>query len=136
MLPIFPEILKSSPMGDWPLCILLAENGSFLYLDNVMSHYRLHDCSSWSAKTQAERSEKTAIFFELLLEYFKDNKSILEYVLKGYIMHSKNSAREFYLLTEEKNSQIEILKSELKSLKNSKIWRLSWAIRLIDKSLK
>ena len=31
----FPECLNKSPMGDWPLCILLAEKGPFLYLDKI-----------------------------------------------------------------------------------------------------
>lgn len=131
-----PESLKNSPMGDWPLCILLAENGPFLYLDEIMSRYRLHSGSSWSSKTQAERSEQTCRFFELLLEYFKDNQQIMEYVLNGYQIHCNNSTKEFYSLILKMESQIKNLKSELKSLKNSKIWRFSWPIRLIDKSLK
>jgi glycosyltransferase involved in cell wall biosynthesis len=90
-----PAILKTAPIGDWPLCILLAERGPFLSLDETMSHYRLHATSSWNTKTQIERSEKTAYFFGLLLEYFKSNREILQLVKKGYRKHSLDTAKAY-----------------------------------------
>jgi glycosyltransferase involved in cell wall biosynthesis len=100
----FPECLKNSPMGDWPLCILLAEKGPFLYLDKIMSHYRLHSGSSWSARTQADRSEKTCLFFDLLLDYFKNDQKYLSKVIRGYKMHCLGAARELKVLGDKKNA--------------------------------
>lgn len=79
-----PPILKSSPFGDWPLCILLAENGPYLYLDEIMSHYRLHSASNWSTKKQVARLEYTCNFFQLLLIYFKNKKSFRQILRMEY----------------------------------------------------
>lgn len=100
----FPECLKNSPMGDWPLCILLAEKGPFLYLDEIMSHYRLHGGGNWSAKTQADRSEKTCLFFDLLLDYFKNDQKYLSKVIRGYKMHCITAARSFKNIGDKENA--------------------------------
>ena len=100
----FPECLNNSPIGDWPLCILLAEKGPFLYLDKIMSHYRLHSGSSWSSRTQADQSEKTCLFFDLLLDYFKNDQKYLSKVIRGYKMHCLGAARGFKALGDNENA--------------------------------
>jgi len=91
----FPRCLEKSPVADWPLFILLAERGPFLYLDEIMSHYRLHTTGTWSGKPKAERLEKTCYMFELMLDYFKGNKDCLRFVKKSLKKHRKAVAREF-----------------------------------------
>jgi glycosyltransferase involved in cell wall biosynthesis len=103
MLPEFPDWYCNAPMGDWPLCILLAEKGKFLYIDEVMSHYRLHEQSSWSSQSQAIRCAKTVHLFDLLKGHFAKKIDLLDKVNKGFIMHSLNAAKEFKNLNDTEN---------------------------------
>ncbi len=100
MLPQFPEWYSKAPMGDWPLCILLAERGQFLYINEVMSHYRLHGQSSWSTQGQATRCAKTAHLFDLLKDHFAKKPELLAKVHNGFIMHCMNTAKEFKILND------------------------------------
>ena len=100
MLPEFPEWYSKAPMGDWPLCILLAEKGNFLHINEVMSHYRLHGQSSWSSLSQATRCAKTAHLFDLLKDHFAKKPELLAKVHNGFIMHCMNTAKEFKSLNE------------------------------------
>ena len=104
MLPEFPEWYSKAPMGDWPLCILLAERGKFLYINEVMSHYRLHGQSSWSSQNQATRCAKTAHFFDLLRDHFAKKPELLAKVNNGFIMHCLNAARDFKNLNDTENA--------------------------------
>ena len=104
MLPEFPEWYSKAPMGDWPLCILLAEKGQFLYINEVMSHYRLHGQSSWSSQSQAIRCAKTAHLFDLLKDHFAKKPELLAKVNKGFIMHCLNAAKEFKNLNDAENA--------------------------------
>ena len=87
MLPEFPDWYYNAPMGDWPLCILLAERGKFLYINEVMSHYRLHGQSSWSSQGLASRCAKTTHLFDLLKDHFAKKPELLARVNNGFIMH-------------------------------------------------
>jgi glycosyltransferase involved in cell wall biosynthesis len=44
----WPETFMEMPMGDWPLFALIAQNGSFVFIDEVMSAYRVHSGGVWS----------------------------------------------------------------------------------------
>ena len=98
------RLYNKAHMGDWPLCILLAERGQFLYIDEVMSHYRLHAQSSWSSQNQATRCAKTAHFFDLLRDHFAKKPELLAKVNNGFIMHCLNAARDFKSLNDTENA--------------------------------
>ena len=104
MRPEFPEWYSKAPMGDWPFCILLAEKGNFLYINEVMSHYRLHGQSSWSSQSQAIRCAKTVHLFDLLKDHFAKKPELLAKVNKGFIMHCLNAAKEFKNLNDAENA--------------------------------
>ena len=100
----FPNWIFSTPMGDWPLCIHLAEKGNFLYINEVMSHYRLHAQSSWSSQSKATLCAKTAHFFDLLRDHFNKKPELLAKVNNGFIMHCLNAAKEFKNLNDTENA--------------------------------
>ena len=104
MLPEFPDWYYNAPMGDWPLCILLAERGKFLYINEVMSHYRLHGQSSWSSQGLASRCAKTTHLFDLLKDHFAKKPELLAKVNNGFIMHCLNTAKEFKNLNDTENA--------------------------------
>ena len=104
MLVEFPLWYNTAPMGDWPLCILLAEKGKLLHINEVMSHYRLHGQSSWSSQNKATRCAKTAHFFDLLRDHFAKNPKLLAKVSNGFIIHCLNAARDFKNLNDTENA--------------------------------
>jgi hypothetical protein len=81
-------------MGDWPLCILLAEKGNFLYLDKVLSHYRHHDSSYWSSKSLANQYQGISLLFEKLCQHFKDKPNYPN-AKRGYVINCINAAKEY-----------------------------------------
>lgn len=66
-----PRFFELSPVGDYPLMILLALQGSVHYIDNYMSAYRVGVEGSWSKRTYAN-SEKTIKHFERTLEMLEE----------------------------------------------------------------
>ena len=44
----FPPELKRLPMSDWPMNVLLAQQGGFAYQDEIYGTYRLHSGGGWS----------------------------------------------------------------------------------------
>ncbi|HLH56716.1 MAG TPA: glycosyltransferase [Verrucomicrobiae bacterium] len=47
-LPKLDEGYLALRIGDWPLFVLLAQNGWVGYIDKVMAHYRIHSANSWN----------------------------------------------------------------------------------------
>jgi glycosyltransferase involved in cell wall biosynthesis len=90
----FPDWFYEVPMGDWPLCILLAEKGNFLYLDKVLSHYRHHDSSNWSSKSLANQYQGISLLFEKLCQHFKDKPNYPN-AKRGYVINCINAAKEY-----------------------------------------
>ena len=80
----FPNWIYSSPMGDYPLYILLAQYGKIKYIDSIMSVYRVHNGGVWSQrdKDNIELYKRTIAVNELMIIYFNDDvKNILIYNL-------------------------------------------------------
>lgn len=55
VLPQLPEVFLSFQVGDWPLCMLLAERGELGFLPEVMAAYRVHSGGTWTRRTVADR---------------------------------------------------------------------------------
>jgi hypothetical protein len=52
-----PDWLRTLWIGDWPILMLLAEQGSVGYIDEVMAEYRIHPGGIWSDSSQARKIE-------------------------------------------------------------------------------
>jgi hypothetical protein len=48
MLPSLDDKFLALKIGDWPLFVLLSQNGWIGYLDRMMAHYRIHENNSWN----------------------------------------------------------------------------------------
>jgi glycosyltransferase involved in cell wall biosynthesis len=66
-----PRFFELSPVGDYPLMILLALQGSVYYMDTYMSAYRVGIEGSWSERTYSN-PEKTIRHFERTLEMLEE----------------------------------------------------------------
>ena len=66
-----PRFLIDSPLGDYPLYVLLAQTGLLMRLPDVTTVYR-HGTGNWSRQSSADRHMKTAIVNRLLYTYFKN----------------------------------------------------------------
>jgi glycosyltransferase involved in cell wall biosynthesis len=58
------------PVGDWPLFVLVAQNGLIGYLPETMSVYRLHEGGVWALKGRRRQLEQTAAALEVFLTEF------------------------------------------------------------------
>lgn len=56
--PSYPDAFKRFSLGDWPLCMLLAERGELGFLPEVMAAYRVHSGGTWSSQGLIAREQK------------------------------------------------------------------------------
>lgn len=66
-----PRFFTLSPVGDYPLVILLALQGSVYYIDEYMSAYRIGFEGSWSVSTYSD-TNKVIKHFERTLEMLEE----------------------------------------------------------------
>ena len=66
-----PDWFLRSPVSDWPLQLLLTQHGDALYLDEIMSVYRIHE-GSWSAQSARVNREKIIEAIELFRPHLPD----------------------------------------------------------------
>ena len=77
-----PGWFASMPMGDWPLHVLNAENGTLDLLPGTMAAYRVHDGGVWSRSSRAAILERSIMAIEVINEHLESrynniiNKSI------------------------------------------------------------
>ena len=55
-----PDWLRTLWIGDWPILMLLAEQGYVGYIDEVMAEYRIHPGGVWSGSSHREASRGLA----------------------------------------------------------------------------
>ena len=65
---IIPLWFSKSPIGDWPLYMLAAQNGKIFKMEETMAVYRMHNASVWSQKPKEHRILNTLISFQLLTD--------------------------------------------------------------------
>ena len=65
-----PDWYMTLPLGDWPLHILLAQFGKIKYINEVMSVYRMHSDSVWSAKAGIPQLQAELKVYKYINSYF------------------------------------------------------------------
>jgi hypothetical protein len=65
-----PAWLRSLPMGDWPIQIMAALHGEAIFVDQVMSCYRLHAGGIWSASATRDHYGKAAEALRIMSNHF------------------------------------------------------------------
>lgn len=70
-----------TPVGDWPLFLLLLEKGKGFFMKDIMGVYRIHENGLWSRKTNNEKQilklKMYTIFKEVFPKYRKEFETIL-----------------------------------------------------------
>jgi vancomycin resistance protein YoaR len=94
-----PDWVFELKMGDWPLCILAAEQGNIGRLREEMAAYRIHASGIWSATQPVEKHLAVVAMYEKLLHYLSDQyrrrivAMLAEYELKAAIEFEKREDR-------------------------------------------
>ena len=115
----FPDWFFSSPLGDYPLMLWIAQRGKIKYFENKMAVYR-QNVGVWSGKKI--NYENIFKMFDGLIEHFKDNSTV-----KNNLKNHKNKyikamlySKSFSEIIREKNWKelgcIDKLKALIKSL--------------------
>jgi glycosyltransferase involved in cell wall biosynthesis len=47
-LPVLDQDYRGLKIGDWPLFVLLSQQGWIGYIDQAMAHYRVHEHNAWN----------------------------------------------------------------------------------------
>jgi len=105
----FPFEFELSPMGDFFLYMMLAEQGKLKYLEEKMAVYR-QDVGIWSQKNNYFKDFNTAYSQALLYSYFK-NKSLLQSIftdrIKIFLKNGENQITAENLLQLSLNNDLQ-----------------------------
>lgn len=73
-----PEWYYRMPFGDWPLHLLNAQRGIFIYIPEVMAVYRVHKGGVWSGTSRVDRLQKTITLLHAFNKHldYRHNKEI------------------------------------------------------------
>ncbi|GHA08374.1 glycosyl transferase [Arenicella chitinivorans] len=86
----FPVWFDSVYCVDRPLYLLATEQGSAGYLDEIVSHYRLHPGGNWSSISGARKAERSIDLFRKMARHFAPHyrqhfEATLFYALQTYV---------------------------------------------------
>ena len=115
----FSDWYLSSPMGDYPLMLWIAQKGKIKYFDEKMAVYR-QNVGVWSGKKI--NYENSFVMFDGLIEHFKDNPTVKKNLKdhKDKYIKAMLYSKSFSEIIKDKNWKelgcIEKLKALIKSL--------------------
>jgi glycosyltransferase involved in cell wall biosynthesis len=75
LFPEQPAWFAKLPLGDWPMCCLLAQHGDIGFLNRVMAVYRVHRSSSWYHKPDAYRHDAVVRMYRELRSHLDPKHS-------------------------------------------------------------
>jgi len=70
-----PDWLRTLWIGDWPIRMLLAEQGYMGYIDEVMAEYRIHPGGVWSGTSSEKQLEGSLQMFRCVRRHLSDRCS-------------------------------------------------------------
>ena len=76
-LPILDEGFRCLKIGDWPLFVLVSQNGWIGFIDRVMSEYRIHNSNNWNNRPPDYKLRAMETMAWYLLDRVNEN-------LRGY----------------------------------------------------
>jgi len=90
-----PKYYQETKKGDYAIAIRVAEFGSLKYIPRAMSIYRIHEGGIWSLKKQNFHELEALKFFNLISEYFHDEKINEVVNVKFKLIYSRLSVLYF-----------------------------------------
>lgn len=67
-----PAWVEDMPMVDWVLWVLLAQNGSMIYLPKILGAYRKHSQGVWTSKSREEQIRSDEIFYHKMKDFLPE----------------------------------------------------------------
>ncbi len=80
-VPFLPEFFLNLKLGDWPLCILAANKGPLLFVNESMAAYRVHQQGVWTGLALHKRHSAVALMYHKLAAEFSDLRPLMESAL-------------------------------------------------------
>ncbi|WP_257984515.1 glycosyltransferase family 2 protein [Neobacillus cucumis] len=106
-----PGFFEKAPVGDYPLAINLALQGTVYYMDELMSAYRVGDSGSWTVSSFSTIDNKIKHFDQISIMLNRINQyTNLQY---QHVITRTKKRIQFYLLVEQEKFK-EALKEEFK----------------------
>lgn len=84
-----PKFYDISPVGDYPMMIFLALQGTVYYIDDFMSAYRIGLTNSWTTRTFSD-AEQTMKHYERTMEMLDELNRFTNYAYNDVIEKRKN----------------------------------------------
>jgi glycosyltransferase involved in cell wall biosynthesis len=66
----FPHWFQSTYCVDRPIYLLACQSGDAGFIDEVVSHYRLHKGGAWSTQSAVKKANSTVSLFTTMADYF------------------------------------------------------------------
>jgi glycosyltransferase involved in cell wall biosynthesis len=83
-LPTLPSWVEELRVLDWPLCVLAADTGHIVQLDDIMAEYRVHAGGNWSPASLIQKRQAIIEVFERLAVHFHPSHQRQIFTLLGY----------------------------------------------------
>lgn len=80
-----PEFMMDSDVGDVPLMLYMITRGNIIYVDKIMSCYRLNSIGSWNSRTNSY--EKKIDHYEKMIKVYQLFNTYSEYHFNEYIKY-------------------------------------------------
>lgn len=117
-----PHFFELSPVGDYPMMIILALQGSVYYMDEFMSAYRVGVEGSWSVRTYSN-TKKT-------IKHFKQSLEMLDEL-------NRYTENQYFDSIESRKHQIlfslNLVQNKFDELKSEQFKNLYMQLRLTEK---
>lgn len=134
MIKELPNFLKVSPVGDYPLVMLLASKGTVYYMDTVMSAYRVGDPGSWTSRVSSMKAEHKIEIAKGIISMLDEFDKYSKFKYSKYVKKTKFSRINQMLLLSEKGIRDNRYKEHY-DLLNTK-YKIKLHIRSLKKILK
>lgn len=83
----FPDWFPQAMPGDWPLHIMVAQQGKIRYLDELMGVYRVHAGGSWSLQRRSKSLESVIRTAKYLQGFLGGHQAeILAHTIAGWLL--------------------------------------------------
>jgi glycosyltransferase involved in cell wall biosynthesis len=91
----FPDWYFKLKMGDWSLYILVAQQGSLRYINEVMSVYRKHPSGYWTSQSKISQCRETVKMLQTINIYLNyQYEAILEQSISAFYESLVNAAQQ------------------------------------------
>lgn len=133
-----PEYFAQSPVGDYPLFMLLASHGNMGYLHQCMAVYR-RGSGMWSTIQKNDMYLKWSKMLALLQIAYNDRPEVLMRLLEQHLwilfqLYNETNGEKFSIFNTKENipSEIKVLEARIQDLLTRDLQKVHWKGILIE----